>query len=154
MSALRHLHLHPIPSFDRFEQAKSSFLLCDRGSDINVIICQFAQKSHVSFGSQVNSCLASYRIRATTTNQPTDRATNELTRPDPDWQRTRSGPELRRNGRFYVQQKVFFFCQKWVLTKKDTQKFLKRLIFIWKKATFFLWTTFSGRGQNMVRVKK
>ena len=91
---------------------------------------------------KVNSCLASYRMRATTTNQPTDRATNELTRPDPDWQRTGSGPELRRNGRFYVQQKVFFFCQKWVLTKKDTQKFLKRLIFIWKKETFFLWTTF------------
>ena len=66
---------------------------------------------------KVNSCPASYRMRPTTTNQPTDRATNELTRPGP--------------GRNYGETAVFtfskkcFFCQKCILFQKNTKNFLR-----------------------------
>ena len=49
---------------------------------------------------------------------------------DPELQRTWSGLELRRNDQLYVQPKKCIFFQKHL-------KFLKRLIFIWEKVTFF-----------------
>ena len=38
---------------------------------------------------------------------------------------------------FLRSAEKWFFGQKWVLTQKKHPKFLKRLIFIWEKATFF-----------------
>ena len=51
---------------------------------------------------------------------------------DPEWQQTRSGLELRRNGRFYVQPKSGFLAK-----MHFNPIFLKRLISILEKGTFF-----------------
>merc|ERR1711952_376565 len=66
---------------------------------------------------------------------------------DPEGQRTRSGPEIRRNGRFYVWPKSGFWPKNGSYPKKSPKMTFSPLI-IWAKATFF------GRGQNMVRIKK
>ena len=46
-----------------------------------------------------------------------------------------------------------FLALKWVLTQKITQNDILGDNHL-GKGNFFLWTTFSGRGQNMVRVQK
>ena len=51
-----------------------------------------------------------------------------------------------------LDEKCFFWPKMRFIPKKYP-KLLQRLIFILEKGTFFL-TTFSGRGQNMIRVKK
>ena len=56
---------------------------------------------------------------------------------DPEWQWTWSGQELRRNKRFYVRPRSVFFWPKMGFNPKNHPKFLKKLIFIWEKATFF-----------------
>ena len=56
---------------------------------------------------------------------------------DPEGQRTRSGPELRRNGRFYVRPKSGFWPKKWVLPQKNHPKMTLSLLIIWAKALFF-----------------
>ena len=60
---------------------------------------------------------------------------------DPEGQRTRSGPELRRNGRFYVRPKSGFWPKNGAYPKKSPKMTFSPLI-IWAKALFFLWTTF------------
>ena len=56
---------------------------------------------------------------------------------DPEGQRTRSGPELRRNGRFYVRLKSVFWPKNGSYPKKSPKMTFSPLI-IWAKATFFL----------------
>ena len=46
-----------------------------------------------------------------------------------------------------------FFWQKMGFNPKITQNFLRDWYYL-GKGNFFFWTTFSGRGQNMVRIKK
>ena len=46
----------------------------------------------------------------------------------------------------------WIFAQKCVLTQKNTRNFLSDWYSFWKRV-LFPWTTFSGRGQNMVRTK-
>merc|ERR1711928_82122 len=55
---------------------------------------------------------------------------------DPEGQRTWSGPELRRNGRFYVRPKSGFWPQIGSYPKKSPKMTFSPLI-IWAKATFF-----------------
>merc|ERR1711940_246027 len=55
---------------------------------------------------------------------------------DPEGQRTRSGPELRRNGRFYVRPKSGFWPKNGSYPKKSPKMTFSPLI-IWAKATFF-----------------
>merc|ERR1711978_94640 len=55
---------------------------------------------------------------------------------DPEGQRTRSGPELRRNGRFYVWPKSGFWPKNGSYPKKSPKMTFSPLI-IWAKATFF-----------------
>ena len=55
---------------------------------------------------------------------------------DPEGQRTRSGPELRRNRRFYVQPKSGFWPKNGSYPKKSIKMTFSPLI-IWAKATFF-----------------
>ena len=113
---------------------------------------------------KVNRCLARYSLRATTTSQPTSRAPQneqkcQFRNPpghqknDPEWQQTRSGPELRRNGRFYVWLKSGFLPKNGFWPKKITQNDILGDVYL-GKGNFFLWTTFSGCGQNMVSIKK
>ena len=64
---------------------------------------------------------------------------------DPQWQRTWSRPELRRNSRFYVWPKSVFWPKIRFIPKK-CPKFLKRLIIIWEKRYFFGCTTLPCRG--------
>merc|ERR1712147_209506 len=55
---------------------------------------------------------------------------------DPEGQRTRSGPELRRNGRFYVKPKSGFWPKNGSYPQKSPKMTFPPLI-IWAKATFF-----------------
>ena len=55
---------------------------------------------------------------------------------DPEGQRTRSRPELRRNGRFYVRPKSRFWPKNWSYPKKSPKMTFLSL-FIWAKALFF-----------------
>ena len=55
---------------------------------------------------------------------------------DPEGQRTRSGPELRRNGRFYVRPKSVFWPKNGSYPKKSPKMTFPPLI-IWAKALFF-----------------
>ena len=57
---------------------------------------------------------------------------------DPEGQRTRSGPELRRNGRFYVRPKKLFLASKWVLPQKITQNEIFPLDYLGKGYFFSL----------------
>ena len=86
--------------------------------------------------------------RATTPNQPTNRAPNEPAIDKnanfgPIWvafeegQRTWSRPELRRNGRFYVQPKSSFWPENGFYPKKSPKITFSPLI-IWAKALFSL----------------
>ena len=56
-------------------------------------------------------------------------------RNDPQWQRSWSGPELRRNGRFNVRPKSVFWPKKRFFPKKHP-KFATGLIFILEKGPF------------------
>ena len=55
---------------------------------------------------------------------------------DPEGQRTRSGPELGRNGRFYVRLKSGFWPINGSYPKKSPKMTFSPLI-IWAKALFF-----------------
>merc|ERR1711978_444837 len=55
---------------------------------------------------------------------------------DPEGQRTRSGPQLRRNGRFYVRPKSGFWPKSGSYPKKSPKMIFPPLI-IWAKALFF-----------------
>ena len=55
---------------------------------------------------------------------------------DPEGQRTRSGPELQRNGRFYVRPKSGFWPKNGFYPKKSPKMIFPTLI-IWAKALFF-----------------
>merc|ERR1712147_228522 len=55
---------------------------------------------------------------------------------DPEGQRTRSGPELRRNGRFYVRPKSVFWPKNGSYPKKSPKMTFSPLI-IWAKGLFF-----------------
>merc|ERR1711952_338768 len=55
---------------------------------------------------------------------------------DIEGQRTRSGPELRRNGRFYVRPKSGFWPKNGFYSKKSPKMTFPPLI-IWAKTTFF-----------------
>merc|ERR1711873_274371 len=55
---------------------------------------------------------------------------------DPEGQRTRSGPELRRNGRFYVWPKSGFWPKNGSYPKKSPKMTFSPLI-IWAKGLFF-----------------
>ena len=55
---------------------------------------------------------------------------------DPEGHRTRSGPESRRNGRFYVRPKSGFWPKNRSYPKKSPKMTFSPLI-IWEKATFF-----------------
>merc|ERR1711952_343446 len=55
---------------------------------------------------------------------------------DPEGQRTRSGPELRRNRRFYVRPKSGFWPKNGSYPKKSPKMTFPPLI-IWAKALFF-----------------
>merc|ERR1711978_400490 len=61
---------------------------------------------------------------------------------DPEGQRTRSGPELRRNGRFYVRPKSGFWPKNGSYPKKSPKMTSSPLI-IWAKGTFFFEQLFS-----------
>merc|ERR1711884_499307 len=71
---------------------------------------------------------------------------------DPEGQRTRSGPESRRNGRFYVRPKSGFWSKNGSYPKKSPKMTFPPLI-IWEKATFFFEQLFCC-GQNMVNPQK
>ena len=60
--------------------ALSFYAWCNRESTTGRTIVVMGFRLH-----KVNRCLARYSPRATTTNQPTNRATNELARPGPKW---------------------------------------------------------------------
>ena len=67
------------------------------------------------------------------------RNSGEPSRPsknDPEGQRTQSGPELRRNGRFYVGPKSGFWPKNRSYPKKSPKMTFPPLI-IWAKALFF-----------------
>ena len=55
-------------------------------------------------------------------------------------------------GAFMLGRKVFFWL-KMPFNPKNTQNFLRDW-YLFGKRQLFLWTTFSGRGQNMVSIKK
>merc|ERR1711940_96429 len=55
---------------------------------------------------------------------------------DPEGQRTRSGPELRRNGRFYVRPKSGFWPKNGSYPKKSPKMTFPPLI-IWANALFW-----------------
>merc|ERR1711872_748559 len=55
---------------------------------------------------------------------------------DPEGQRTRSGPESRRNGRFYVRPKSGFWPKNGFYPKKSPKMTFPPLI-IWAKGLFF-----------------
>ena len=55
---------------------------------------------------------------------------------DPEGQRTRSGPEIRRNGRFYVRPKSGFWPKNGSYPKKSPKMTFPPLI-IWAKGPFF-----------------
>merc|ERR1711940_388722 len=55
---------------------------------------------------------------------------------DPEGQRTRSGPESRRNGHFYVWPKSGFWPKNGFYPKKSPKMTFPPLI-IWAKETFF-----------------
>ena len=61
---------------------------------------------------------------------------------------TEKRPFLRSAGKCFLTKNAFY--------PKKHPKFVKRLIFILEKGTFFFaqCTTFPGRGQNMVSLKK
>ena len=61
---------------------------------------------------------------------------------DPEGQRTRSGPELRRNGRFYVRPKSGFWPKNGSYPKKSPKMTFSPLI-IWAKGPFFFEQLFS-----------
>ena len=52
-----------------------------------------------------------------------------------EWQRTWSGPELRRSSCLWVRPKSVFLAKNAFYPKKTPK--IKRLIFIWEEATFF-----------------
>ena len=56
---------------------------------------------------------------------------------NPEGQRTRSGPELRRNGRFLRSAEKWFFGLKMGLTPKKSPKMTFPPLIIWAKALFF-----------------
>ena len=69
------------------------------------------------------------------------RNSGESSRPsknDPEGQRTQSGPELRRNGRFYVRPKSGFWPKNGSYPKKSPKMIFPPLI-IWAKALFYIW---------------
>merc|ERR1712012_773155 len=61
---------------------------------------------------------------------------------DPEGQRTRSGPELRRNGHFYVRPKSGFWPKSGFYPKKSPKMTFSPLI-IWAKGPFFFEQLFS-----------
>ena len=83
------------------------------------------------------------RVRGATTLNfgPISTKLGEIVRPskknDPEGQRTRSRPELRRNGRFYVRPKSGFWPKNGSYPKKSPKMTFSPLI-IWAKATFSL----------------
>merc|ERR1712012_67214 len=71
---------------------------------------------------------------------------------DPEGQRTRSGPELRRNGRFYVWPKSGFWPKNGSYPKKSPKTTFSPLI-IWAKATFFFEQLFSVVARTWLELK-
>merc|ERR1712016_67313 len=61
---------------------------------------------------------------------------------DPEGQQTRSGPELRRNGHFYVRPKSGFWPKNGLYPKKSPKMTFSPLI-IWAKGPFFFEQLFS-----------
>ena len=71
---------------------------------------------------------------------------------DPEGQRTRSGPESRRNGRFYVRPKSGFWPKNGSYPKKSPEMTFSPLI-IWAKATFFFEQLFSAVARTWLEYK-
>merc|ERR1712012_67505 len=71
---------------------------------------------------------------------------------DPEGQRTRSGPESRRNGRFYVRPKSVFWPKNGSYPKKSPKMTFSPLI-IWAKATFFFEQLFSVVARTWLEYK-
>merc|ERR1711873_58109 len=71
---------------------------------------------------------------------------------DPEGQRTRSGPELRRNGHFYVRPKSGFWPKNGSYPKKSPKMTFSPLI-IWEKATFFFEQLFSVVARTWLELK-
>ena len=65
---------------------------------------------------------------------------------DPQWQKTWSWPELRRNGSFYVRPKSIFFAKNAFFPKKNTQNLLTDQYLFGKRVLFSL--------HNMVFIRK
>ena len=88
--------------------------------------------------NKVNRCLARYSPRSTTTNQPTNRIPNEPERPIC----AQESIFWARFGRFGAKNPTF-----------DGRKLKFLYPFIGKTGYFFIYTTFCGRGESMVRIK-
>ena len=71
---------------------------------------------------------------------------------DPEGQRTRSGPELRRNGRFYVRPKSSFWPKNGSYPKKSPKMTFPPLI-IWAKGPFFFEQLFSVVARTWLGLK-
>merc|ERR1712012_1034319 len=71
---------------------------------------------------------------------------------DPEGQRTRSGPELRRNGRFYVWPKGGFWPKNGSYPQKSPKMTFSPFI-IWAKATFFFEQLFSVVARTWLGLK-
>merc|ERR1712055_206068 len=71
---------------------------------------------------------------------------------NPEGQRTRSGPELRRNGRFYVRPKSGFWPKNGSYPKKSPKMTFSPLI-IWAKALFFFKQLFSVVARTWLELK-
>merc|ERR1711873_306869 len=71
---------------------------------------------------------------------------------DPEDQRTRSGPELRRYGRFYVRPKSGFWPKNGSYTKKSPKMTFPPLI-IWAKALFFFEQLFPVVARTWLELK-
>merc|ERR1712147_55251 len=71
---------------------------------------------------------------------------------DPEGQRTRSRPELRRNGRFYVRPKSGFWPKNGFYPKKSPKMTFPPLI-IWAKGPFFFEQLFSVVARTWLGLK-
>merc|ERR1711873_212591 len=71
---------------------------------------------------------------------------------DPERQRTRSGPESRRNGRFYVRPKSGFWPKNGSYPKKSPKMTFPPLI-IWAKGPFFFEQLFSVVARTWLGLK-
>merc|ERR1712012_918728 len=71
---------------------------------------------------------------------------------DPEGQRTRSGPELRKNGRFYVRPKSGFWPKNGSYPKKSPKMTFPPLI-IWAKGPFFFEQLFSVVARTWLGLK-